>query len=112
MPLSPQDVFDWGDIPSITSQDRRWDLMAMVLAAVVEHVDTRFGPWELDEESDEPIRPKAVELAIVMQAFRLWKRRSTPEGVAGFGDMGVVRVSRLDPDVEELLAPYRPPIIC
>ena len=51
--------------------------------------------------------PTAVKQATVILASRLMKRNDSPLGVAGFGDLGVVRVSRLDPDVESLVAPYR-----
>jgi len=51
--------------------------------------------------------PTAVKQATVILASRLMKRNDSPLGVAGFGDLGVVRVSRLDPDVESLLSPYR-----
>jgi hypothetical protein len=40
-------------------------------------------------------------------ASRLFKRNDSPLGVAGFGDMGVMRVSRFDPDIEALIAPYK-----
>ncbi len=48
-----------------------------------------------------------VTTAIVMQAAALFKRRETPEGIAAFSDFGASRVTKLDPDVERLLAPYR-----
>lgn len=52
--------------------------------------------------------PAPVTEATIRQAARLFKRNDAPLGVAGFGDMGAVRVSRyLDPDVELLLQPYR-----
>lgn len=52
--------------------------------------------------------PSAVNLACIMQSARLFARHGAPLGVMGFGDMGVVRVSRFaDPDVEMLLAPFR-----
>lgn len=55
-----------------------------------------------------PSVPIAITQACVIQASRLFKRLDSPLGVAGFGDMGAVRVSRyLDPDVEQLIAPYR-----
>ena len=41
--------------------------------------------------------------AIVLLATRLYKRRNSPEGVAGWGDLGVVRVIANDPDVARLL---------
>jgi hypothetical protein len=55
-----------------------------------------------------PEVPDAVREATILQASRLFTRLDSPLGVAGFGDMGAMRVSRfVDPDVEMLLAPYR-----
>lgn len=55
-----------------------------------------------------PAVPKAVETAAILQSSRLFKRFDAPLGVAGFGDMGAVRVSRfLDADVQMLVEPYR-----
>jgi len=55
-----------------------------------------------------PAVPEAVREATILQASRLFTRLDSPLGVAGMGDMGVMRVSRfVDPDVEQLLAPYR-----
>jgi hypothetical protein len=52
--------------------------------------------------------PDAISQACVIQAERIFKRLDSPLGVAGFGDMGVVRVtSRLDSDVAQLVEPYR-----
>jgi hypothetical protein len=52
--------------------------------------------------------PIAIKQATILQASRIFKRLDSPLGVAGFGDMGVVRVgSRLDPDVQHLVDPYR-----
>lgn len=52
--------------------------------------------------------PTPIKQACLLQASRIFKRYDSPLGVAGFGDMGVVRVgSRLDPDVEHLVMPYR-----
>ena len=55
-----------------------------------------------------PAVPKAIEVATIIQSTRIFKRYDSPLGVAGFGDFGAVRVSRfLDPDVEQLVMPYR-----
>jgi hypothetical protein len=55
-----------------------------------------------------PDVPDPVREATILQASRLFTRLDSPLGVAGFGDMGAMRVSRfVDPDVEMLLAPYR-----
>lgn len=54
-----------------------------------------------------PEIPATVTQAACIQAARLYKRADSPLGVAGFGDMGAIRVSRgLDPDVAQLLQPY------
>lgn len=56
-----------------------------------------------------PAVPEAVRQACQIQAVRVFKRKNSPEGIlSGFGDMSALRVgSRLDPDVEQLLAGYR-----
>jgi hypothetical protein len=52
--------------------------------------------------------PIQIKQACIIQASRLFKRLDSPLGVAGFGDLGVIRVSsRLDPDVALLIDPYR-----
>lgn len=51
--------------------------------------------------------PTAIKQASVIQAARIFKRNDSPLGVAGFGDMGAMRVSRVDPDVARMLEPYR-----
>lgn len=44
-----------------------------------------------------------VKLGALMLAARLYARRSTPQGIATFGDFGPGAIMRLDPDVERLL---------
>ena len=51
--------------------------------------------------------PSAIKQATILASLRAYKRYESPTGVLGFSDMGVVRVGRLDPDVERLVAPYR-----
>ena len=51
--------------------------------------------------------PTAVRQACILLAMRQFKRYDSPLGVAGFGDLGAIRVGRVDPDVEALLQPYR-----
>ena len=52
--------------------------------------------------------PTNVTQATVIQASRIFKRLDSPLGVAGFGEMGAMRVGRgLDPDVAQLVEPYR-----
>lgn len=52
--------------------------------------------------------PQEVQMATKIQAARLFVRRQSPFGIAGSPDIGTVRLgSRLDPDVEVLLRPFR-----
>lgn len=50
--------------------------------------------------------PMDVRIACIIQAQRLFKRFDSPLGVVGMGDLGSIRVSRVDSDVQALLAPY------
>jgi len=51
--------------------------------------------------------PDPIREACLLEAARLFHRKGSPQGVAGFGDFGVVRVSKFrDPDAERLAAPY------
>jgi hypothetical protein len=54
-----------------------------------------------------PTVPTAVRQACILLAMRHWKRYDSPLGVAGFGDIGAIRVGRTDPDVEALLMPFK-----
>lgn len=55
-----------------------------------------------------PSTPIAIKQACIIQASRIYKRLDSPLGVAGFGDLGAIRVTRdLDPDVAQLVHPYK-----
>jgi len=55
-----------------------------------------------------PSVPEPITQATIIQASRIFKRYDSPLGVAGFGDLGAIRVTRaLDPDVAQLVEPYR-----
>lgn len=53
-----------------------------------------------------PSVPDDVREAVLLLASRLYTRRDSPTGVAGFGDMGVVRVTSADADVAAMLGQY------
>lgn len=53
-----------------------------------------------------PSVPPNVSEANLLLANRRHFRRESPEGVAGYGAEGAVRVSRFDPDIEDLLEDY------
>ena len=51
--------------------------------------------------------PIQVTQACIIQASRIYKRLDSPLGVAGFGDMGAIRVGKVDPDVAGLIRPFK-----
>jgi hypothetical protein len=51
--------------------------------------------------------PTAIKFATILLSSRLYKRMDSPLGVAGMGDIGVVRVSRIDPDIDALIQPFK-----
>jgi hypothetical protein len=56
-----------------------------------------------------PTVPAEVSEATLILAQRLYSRKDSPTGVAGFGDYGVVRITAADADVARLLDPYAKP---
>lgn len=53
-----------------------------------------------------PTVPDEIGQAAALLASRLYRRKDSPQGVLGSAEWGLVRVSRTDPDVEALIAPY------
>lgn len=51
--------------------------------------------------------PDAVFEATLIKAARLFHRKDSPQGVAGFNEFGAVKLSSRDDDVMSLLAPFR-----
>ena len=51
--------------------------------------------------------PTAITQATVILGSRIFKRNDSPLGVAGFGEIGVIRVGRIDPDVEAMIMPFK-----
>ena len=51
--------------------------------------------------------PVDIKQATILLAMRQFKRYDSPLGVAGFGDIGAIRVGRIDPDVDALIHPFK-----
>jgi hypothetical protein len=52
--------------------------------------------------------PDAAHEACLLHAARLYRRRDSIDGTLGFGDLGVVRVGRVDADIEALYTSCSP----
>lgn len=50
--------------------------------------------------------PVSVEEACILKAASLFKRKDSPDGMAGMSEFGPVRISKRDPDVVALLHPF------
>lgn len=59
-----------------------------------------------------PAPSDSVVMAGVLASARLYARRSSPAGLASYGEFGAAEVLRLDPDVSRLLGVgrYAPPV--
>lgn len=78
-------------------------VLQQCLDASVEYLTFRCT-IEIDE-SEVPVVTENVRLACKLLASREFRRRQSPEGVAGFGDLGPIRVQGTDRDVEMLITP-------
>lgn len=68
---------------------------------------TRRPTLQVTAKFGWPVVPPEVEEACLLRAAAIFKRSEAVFGIAGFGEFGVVRIGRQDPDVVELLSPYR-----
>lgn len=92
-------VEQWSKLGTLSSDDRQ------LMSEIVQAIDDHLGEfYDLDDGSGGSIITRDdIRLARIMWAARLWKRRNSPEGIAGFGDLGIIRISRTDPDLASLL---------
>jgi hypothetical protein len=131
-----QPIGDWSVVSSVTTDEDNKGTPTVTLTAQTDYrLDfdrdrpgspytairiTSFGTNTLPVGVTEGVRvigtrgwaatPEPIKSACLIQSVRVHARRSTPFGVAGSPDGGIIRLlSRLDPDVELMLRPYRVP---
>lgn len=85
-------------------KDEQMTVLQECFDAALEKVEFHVNA-DLIEVDDEyvDIVPHTIRLAVLMQASRWFRRRLSPEGVAGFSDFGAVRVTRIDPDIMDAI---------
>jgi hypothetical protein len=54
----------------------------------------------------QPFYSDDLRLAAMLRCARYLARRNSPEGLVGFGDLGVVQVAMSDRDIGQLESPY------
>ena len=70
---------------------------------LLERALTAATSWVRERVMVSCFENEEVQEAIVLLASRLYKRRQSPEGVAGWGELGVIRILVSDPDITALL---------
>ena len=96
------DVGNWSKAQTFDN-----DTLDLALDAVVGWLVDRTGI-----AADSDAVPEAVRTACVMYISKLYRRKDSPDGVAGTNDFaGVIRTSKLDADAEKLLELYVTPTI-
>lgn len=70
-------------------------------------VNTKLPPIQITAKWGWATVPEPVRQACLIIAGEIFKLREAPFGVAGFGEMGAVRVGRMSPQAVQLLRPYR-----
>lgn len=108
-----------GDGPTSLELAKAWLRLADTrddteLRMVVAAVNSQVRTWPVSSGAvAQNIWPERIQLGATMLAARLHRRRNTPAGVEAFGSDGAVYVSRLDPDIAQLLqlGSYQPPAV-
>lgn len=86
------------------------DSDAVIGVALAAAIDYGIGKYNERYPGDSTDVPDSGHQACLMHAARLTRRRDTVDGTIGFGDMGVVRVGRVDADIEALYG-LRAPLV-
>lgn len=102
----------WPDLAEVTASigvvnDSDTVAIEQCRQAAVEYLTYRCEILLDEDNDDEPIVPESVRTACILLTTRLFRRRQSPEGVAAWGDLGAIRISRIDPDIEAMLLPAR-----
>lgn len=99
------DLRAWMSIGDSVQDQFLSELLDTATEWIDQHCGATFGPT--DDDADATV-PDAVRTACLLLASRLWDRRQSPGGVLGTNnDIGVIRITGSDRDVEKLLAPHR-----
>lgn len=79
------------------------------ITEIVDAVNAEVREFRVAQPADQETAPAdwtswpQIITGATMLAARIWRRRHTPDGVAGFADNAPVYVQRNDPDVALLL---------
>lgn len=105
-PITDQDVIGYLGVAPAGEADQA--AMGRAAAAAVAWVTSAGVAPPAPALGDPAVSAPEVELGTIMLAARWYARRTSTQGIASFGDLGVSYVIRHDPDVAQLLGLGRP----
>lgn len=80
-------------------------VISSALAAAVDYGVARYvGRYPADATD----LPDSGYEACLLHAARLYRRRDSLDGTVAYGDLGAIRVGRVDPDIDALYAQHAP----
>ena len=89
-------------------------VLGTALAAAIDYGQGKYGNDPVTGDpaypGDTTDLPDSGHEACLIHASRLYRRRDSVDGTISWGDMGAIRVGRVDPDVEALYA-LRAPMV-
>ena|SRR6516225_701931 len=83
-------------------------IITTALAAAVDYANRRLNYKYPIPPYDDGTLPDAAHEACLLHAARLYRRRDSIDGTISWGDLGAIRVGRIDPDIEQLYATVGP----
>ena len=95
-------------LPDLAALKQRLGVSGTDADAQLQHELDVATAWVVDrvypaDELEPDEYPLEVGEAMLVAASRWYARRNTPEGVAGWNELGLVHVLASDPDLEALL---------
>lgn len=98
------DLIGWLRLQTDPSEDA-YAVYEEAMEAAIADIEGRV---DLPAGTDATHYPQEIRTAILLDAARLAKRSTSPEGVAGMADIGaVVHIVGRDPDIERLIMRFR-----
>ena len=98
---------DVGDTIQVGSEQLGITAISGTTLTVLRGVNGTSAATHLISVSVERFGYPAITEAALIHATRLYKRHDAPFGIAGAPDVGQMRIPKLDPDAERLLAPFK-----
>ena len=81
---------------------------AVISSALVAAVDYGIGRYNNKYGPTADDVPDSGYEACLLHAARLYRRRDSLDGTVAYGDLGAIRVGRVDPDIDAMYAQHAP----